>query len=106
MCSSDLAAYWDPERKFVDENYTTIPFPFKEIDAPKFRITARWTSDQLIGYLNSWSSVQNYMRKHQRNPVDVIQQKIKSAWRNGEVVEVKFPLFIRIGRIEKSTTHT
>lgn len=31
-----IGKYWDKERKYIDENYETIPFPFDEIKAPKF----------------------------------------------------------------------
>ncbi|HEV8537697.1 MAG TPA: class I SAM-dependent methyltransferase, partial [Bacteroidota bacterium] len=70
-----LGSYWDPERKFVDENYESIPFPFNEIEAPRLQITASWRFEQVIGYLNSWSSVQNYIKQHLRNPVDAVEKK-------------------------------
>src|SRR5690242_14801535 len=31
-----IGPYWDAERKHVDAHYTTIPFPFKEIECPVF----------------------------------------------------------------------
>ncbi len=33
-----IGSYWDKERRYIDENYETIPFPFEEIQATKFRI--------------------------------------------------------------------
>lgn len=96
-----LGSYWDAERRFVDESYATIPFPFKEIEAPILQMIAPWTFTQLIGYLTSWSSVQNFMERHHRNPLDAVEPKIKSLWQDDETKEVRFPLFTRIGRIEK-----
>ena len=38
-----LHNYWDDERKYVDDEYRNIPFPFKKIDAPLFNIEYRWS---------------------------------------------------------------
>ena len=49
--------YWDAERKYVDEEYKTIPFPFNEIATPKFTMEYLWTMEELQGYLTTWSAV-------------------------------------------------
>ncbi|NEU09044.1 class I SAM-dependent methyltransferase [Flavihumibacter sp. R14] len=91
--------YWDPERRYVDEHYQTIPFPFEEITAPSVAIRVKWEVDHLIGYLNSWSAVQHYIRDNNNNPVDAISSKLREAWGEQRSLEVCFPLFTRIGRI-------
>jgi SAM-dependent methyltransferase len=91
--------YWDSERRFVDEHYQTIPFPFEEITAPEFSIRVSWTLDHLLGYLNSWSAVQHYIRKNGVNPITGITSGLKEAWGNQENWEIRFPLFTRIGRV-------
>jgi ubiquinone/menaquinone biosynthesis C-methylase UbiE len=90
--------YWDAERHFVDEHYQTIPFPFEEIKAPEFSIRVNWGLEHLIGYLNSWSAVQHYIRKNGENPVDLIEDVLKKAWGEQEILSIKFPLFTRIGK--------
>ncbi|MES1214784.1 MAG: class I SAM-dependent methyltransferase [Bacteroidota bacterium] len=95
-----LGIYWDYERKFVDENYSTIPFPFREIQTPLFEIHYKWTLQELEGYLNTWSALQKFIAINQFNPVDVIIQKIKPIVRN-EKMNVVFPLHLRMGQIEK-----
>src|SRR5262249_22939954 len=52
----DLRPYWPPERKYVDENYQTIPFPFARIETPPFSLENDWTIDQIVGYMNSMSA--------------------------------------------------
>src|SRR5690606_31675692 len=54
--------YWDPERRYIDEEYTTIPFPFQEIKAAKFTNELTWDFEQLMGYLETWSAVQHYIK--------------------------------------------
>ncbi|RYE24948.1 MAG: class I SAM-dependent methyltransferase [Sphingobacteriales bacterium] len=93
--------YWDAERKLVDDEYRTIPFPFKELPAPKLEITAQWTKEHFIGYLNSWSAVQHYVTQNGSNPVDLIMDKLDKNWKDGEYKAIRFPLFMRVGQIVK-----
>lgn len=96
-----LGNYWDPERKHIDEHYRTIPFPFVEISTPEYGQKAHWSFEQLIGYLNTWSSVQHYIRKHRQNPVDLVLSKLKNAWGTAEKKEVRFPVFLRVGTVDR-----
>ena len=95
-----LGPYWDRARKFVNDNYANIPFPLEEIACPAFHITYDWTLEQLKGYLNTWSALQAFIRIHQFNPVDELMQRIAAYW-TGTTMQVRFPLFLRMGRIIK-----
>lgn len=64
--------YWDPERKLIDDHYAIIPFPFKEIQTPGFWMHYKWNFQQLIGYFNTCSAVQHYIRKNNENPVNAL----------------------------------
>ena len=90
--------YWDDERKYVEEHYRTIPFPFKEIHTPDFSMNYNWEFDQVIGYLNTWSAVQHYIRKNNENPVDKFSINLKKVWGNVLKRKVSFPVFMRTGR--------
>jgi SAM-dependent methyltransferase len=95
-----LGPYWPPQRKFTDERYTTIPFPFEEILGPTFEMLAQWNLDQLLGYLGTWSSAQKFMQSHATNPLDQIDADLRSAWGSAETLrEVQWPLYLRVGRI-------
>jgi ubiquinone/menaquinone biosynthesis C-methylase UbiE len=94
-----VGPYWDAERKYLDENYETIPFPFEEIPANKFQNQFIWTFEALIGYLQTWSSVQHYISKNNQNPIDLIYDELQVSWqRNNQ--EVTFPLLLRIGKLK------
>jgi ubiquinone/menaquinone biosynthesis C-methylase UbiE len=90
--------YWDDERKYVEEHYKTIPFPFKEISTPVFSMNYNWEFDQVIGYLNTWSAVQHYTRKNNENPVDKFSKELKKVWGNVFKRKISFPVFMRTGR--------
>jgi hypothetical protein len=91
--------FWDPERKYIEEHYQTIPFPFEEIQSPDFKIEVSWNVEQLIGYLNSWSAVQHFIKKNASNPVNQVAEQLREAWSGQEFRKVSFPIFTRIGRI-------
>ena len=95
-----IGPYWDTERKYVDEEYKTIPFPFKEITAPKFDMEYYWTIEEVEGYLNTWSALQKFIAANNYNPVPDVIKRIIPYWKN-ERMKISFPLHIRMGLIEK-----
>ena len=93
-----IGLYWDAERRYLDENYETIPFPFEEIPTEKFENQFTWTFETLIGYLQTWSSVQHYISKNKQNPIDLIYDDLKVSWQKNDK-KVVFPLLLRIGKL-------
>lgn len=96
-----IGKYWDKERKYIDENYQTIPFPFDEIPIPNFAIRKHWTLEHLIGYLNTWSAVKHFIKQNNFNPIDKLREDIEQHWENDQIKQVHFPLLLRVGRIPK-----
>lgn len=94
-----LGIYWDKERKYIDEHYMTIPFPFSIIETPEFVNTMQWTLENLMGYLNTWSAVKHFIKQNNYNPVDDLQTRLEKEWEKGESKTVKFPLLVRMGEI-------
>ncbi|MCD6013835.1 MAG: class SAM-dependent methyltransferase [Flavipsychrobacter sp.] len=92
--------YWDKERRYVDEGYRTIPFPFKEISAPEFRIVKHWPIDQFVGYLRTWSGVKHYVAKEGQDPVSLVMDDLKKAWGSKELHEIRWPVHTRIGIVK------
>ncbi len=95
--SGELAPYWDEERKYIDEYYRTIPFPFEEIPSPLFQSEFFWDLDHLIGYLNSWSAVQHFKDKNHFNPLNTVLKDLQNAWGNTPQKKVVFPIFLKLG---------
>jgi hypothetical protein len=100
--SEQIGRYWDSERKYIDEAYETIPFPFAEIKPPAFSIEVSWTLAELAGYFNTWSSVQKYIARHQINPVHDLITRLQPHWQSPEEKKaIRFPVFMRVGSIVK-----
>lgn len=92
-------AYWPPERRYVEEQYRTVPFPLDEIAAPSFAMQAQWTLEQMLGYLGTWSAVQRYRKERGDDPLRMIADELAAAWGNADVVRrVVWPLYMRVGR--------
>ncbi|MGS2761731.1 class I SAM-dependent methyltransferase [Sinomicrobium sp. M5D2P9] len=99
LYSDILGTYWDPERRYIEELYQTIPFPFREEKTPVFRNEYRWTLEQLCGYLETWSAVKHYIRKNGENPVAMIYDELKESWEEWDTKTVIFPIMLRVGRL-------
>ncbi|MBD0261096.1 MAG: class I SAM-dependent methyltransferase, partial [Cytophagales bacterium] len=96
-----VGSYWDAERRHVEASYATVPFPFPECPAPPLQMTTRWGREELLGYLNTWSAVQGYVKANGANPVEDLRPRLEALWPGSETREVQFPLFLRVGRVEK-----
>ena len=93
-----VGLFWPPERKLA-EQFDNLPFPFHEIDPPKFEMTAQWNLDHLVGYLRTWSSTQRFIGAKGSDPVTQIIDELRAAWGAPEQIRnVIWPLTLRIGR--------
>jgi len=99
-----LGPHWPPERRYVDEQYRTIAFPFAEIAAPTFRMQTRWCLDELLGYLDTWSAGQRYQQACGQQPLELIHERLRSAWGPAnETRVISWPIYLRVGRIAGPT---
>ena len=97
-----VGPFWDIERKHIDESYKTVEFDFTELPSRDFSIEVHWTLEHLVGYLNSWSSVQHYINANSKNPVTEFLPRLAAQWQGVREMEFKFPVFLRIGRVGSS----
>jgi SAM-dependent methyltransferase len=94
-----VGPYWPPERVLV-EKFEELPFPFPEIAAPAFEMTADWNLERLVGYLRTWSAAQRFIAANHRDPLEDVEKELRSAWGDAEQSRhVVWPLTIRIGRL-------
>lgn len=97
--ANKVGPYWPPERKLVEEEYRTIRFPFKEITPPAFRMEARWTLAQLLGYFSTWSATNRFIKATGKNPIEPLAESLASVWGDVETPRlVIWPLSVRVSR--------
>jgi SAM-dependent methyltransferase len=95
-----VGPYWPPERALVEAGYRTIDFPFDELAAPAFEMSADWPLDRLLGYFRSWSATGRYVAENGDDPVDALASRLAPLWGNPDSPRtVAWPLAIRAGRI-------
>jgi len=94
-----VGSYWPAGRRWVDEEYRTIPFPFDEVAAPSFELHERWALPQFAGYLRTWSAVQRYVAARGEDPVARLLPELAAAWGDPEEPrDVRWPIVVRAGR--------
>lgn len=96
-----IGPYWDKERRYIDEGYQTIPFPFDDIAVPQLTNTPEWNLEEITGYFETWSAVQHYVKANNRNPVDLIRAELEKIWPKGTTKKIQFPILTRMAKIEK-----
>ncbi|MGK7346774.1 MAG: class I SAM-dependent methyltransferase [Candidatus Nitrospinota bacterium M3_3B_026] len=97
-----LGPYWPPERRYIDEEYRTIPFDFEKTESLFFTMQALWTADMFLGYLGTWSSVKRFRDDRGYEPLERISSEIAEAWGGPEVERiVHWPIFARMGWVEE-----
>lgn len=97
--NTTLGPYWDKERRYIDERYSSIPFPFKDIEVPEFSMSLNWTFEQYIGYLSTWSALKHFKRANNSDPLIELGESIQHFWKPGEIKPVHFPVLFRLGEI-------
>lgn len=95
-----LDGFWPDRIRYVHERYATLPFPFDELPAPRFEMTAEWNLAELLAVLDTWSAAQRYFQQRGTRAVDVIAGDLAREWGNPAARrEVRWPLFVRAGRV-------
>ena len=88
---------WPPERRYVEEGYRTLPFPWREVDSPAFALETDWDLEEVIGYLGSWSSVQRHRDRVGRDPLPSLRDRLREVWPGHERRRLCWPIHLRLG---------
>ena len=95
-----VGPFWPPERRLVEGKYQSIPLPFDELEAPKFQMKALWNLSELLGYLDTWSATQRFIRKHGFHPIRRIEERLTKVWGSPKVRKhIQWPLYLRIAQM-------
>lgn len=93
-----VAPYWPPERVHVDNGYRDLALPWPAVEAPAIEMTATWTRDELLGYIQTWSATVRLVEREGRAPVIEMCERVGAAWPDGETRTIRWPLAIRLAR--------
>lgn len=95
-----VGPYWPPERKWVDDGYRDLPFPFQEIPVPRFELAAEWPLERFLSYLSTWSAVKRHDAATGRNAVAELRPGLAAVWGDPEAPRpLRWPVAMRAGRL-------
>lgn len=90
---------WPPERRWLEQGYAQLEWPFTTLASPQFALGAEWTQAQLLGYLGTWSATQEYRRLHGNDPRQLIAAELARAWGSAPTRSIRWPLALKVGRL-------
>ncbi len=94
-----VGRYWPPERLHTETAYRDLSFPFDELPAGKWAMTASLTRAELLGYIGTWSAVDIARRTEGADPVPELDARLAPVWPSAALRRsVTWPLALRIGR--------
>ncbi|MBN9120007.1 MAG: class I SAM-dependent methyltransferase [Planctomycetes bacterium] len=95
-----IRPYWTPERVWVDDGYRSIPFPFPDLDAPRFEVSAPVALAGFVGYLGTWSASKRYLKQRGADPLERFAEEFAAAWGSPSAVRpLRWELAMRLARV-------
>jgi SAM-dependent methyltransferase len=95
-----VSQYFAEGARLVDARYAGIHLPGQALDTPSFHVSVQWTARQVLGFVRTWSGVQNYIAATKRDPVADLTAPIEAAFGGPDVIqEVRWPLYLRAARL-------
>ena len=96
----DLAPFWPPERRHVENAYCDLHWPFEPLISPEFAIVRHWSCDELLGYIDTWSAISAMKKAGLQAGVGRFCKAVTAAWpETAATLSVRFPLNVRAARV-------
>ena len=94
----DAGPYWPAGRAHVENGYKDLHLPWPEVEAPPLAMTARWTRDELAGYLTTWSATVKLVAARGTAALEAVSAALAALWPDGETREIRWPLTVKLAR--------
>jgi SAM-dependent methyltransferase len=93
-----VAPYFALGARMVDARYEGLGLPGEKLRPPSFEVSVRWTAEQVLRFVRTWSGVEAYRAAHGSDPVLEIERPVRDALGDGPAT-LKFPLYVRASRL-------
>ncbi len=94
-----LLDYWPKGRGYVRNGYNNLPFPFAVLPTRQFFCKMDWGLQHWLDYIKSWSSYNNYIVKHNNDPISMLLPELKPLWKVDEVKQVTWRLHLKCAKL-------
>ena len=92
--------HWPKERKIIEAQYATLPFPFAELPAPRFEIALEWPHQNFVDYVHSWSAVKSLVEHGDAQRLEQFKAELAEAWGAPDRTrQIRWPIALRIGAV-------
>ena len=94
-----VGKYFAAGARMVDARYDGIRLPGEALQPPAFSTTVRWSAEDVLRFVRTWSGVQSYMAATKQDPVERIAKAVWEAFGGDNTVrEVSLPLYVLAAR--------
>lgn len=95
----DIHSYWPKGRMHVEQGYHTLDFPFDEIALEPIEIHRSWNLHDLLGYIETWSSIKKAKEAGAVNVVEKFKNELSDQWGHSEEIhDITWPIAGRVAR--------
>jgi SAM-dependent methyltransferase len=94
----DAGPFWPKGREHVENGYRDLVMPWPAVEAPPLEMTARWTRDELLGYVSTWSATVKLVQTNGDAAVVKLAADLARVWPDGEIRTIRWPLTIPLAR--------
>jgi SAM-dependent methyltransferase len=85
-----LDGYWSSGNRLLWNKYRDVAFPFEPMVAPAFTMSVRWTREQFLKYVGTWSGAVRYREDTGTDPAEILGHFLKPVWPDGEIMSVAY----------------
>jgi SAM-dependent methyltransferase len=93
-----IRGLWPPQNRLLWRGFVDLAFPYERIDAPAFAVEVRWTLEQLMAYLATWTAVKRYIAQGHVDFLAEARRALAPAWGEDVPRVVSMPLHFLCGR--------
>jgi SAM-dependent methyltransferase len=95
-----VGPYFAAGARMVDSRYESLTLPGKDLKAPAFKVSVRWSADDVLKFVNTWSGVQSYMAETKQDPVAQIAGSVRDLFGGDDTIqEVSWPLYVLAAKL-------
>ncbi len=85
--------FWSERNQLIFSGFKGIDFPFLPVDTPPFTMDQKWSLNELLSFLDTWSAAKRYNETHHENIVDTLNSRLLPVWQPGETRTIRMDLF-------------
>jgi SAM-dependent methyltransferase len=96
-----MRPFWAANNSILWDGYRGIPFPGEDIRVGLPAIHLRWSVDQVLGYVRTWSAAAKFRASEGEERFEAALASVRGAWGEpGRERQVVMPMQVRVSRLE------